>query len=93
MAGKRYRPIKDWSDRARDKSPKGYNLIFVPEHPKSFNGGWYYEHRMVVEAHLGRVLDCTETVHHLNEVKSDCKIENLFVCTRLEHDRAVWLTA
>lgn len=92
MAGK-YRPITDWSGRARKPSPKGYTLIYVPEHPKSFDGGWYYEHRMAVEAHIGRVLDSTETVHHINETKTDCSLMNLFVCTRPEHDRAVWLTA
>lgn len=68
-------------------------LVKVPEHPKSFNGGWYYEHRLVVEASLGRVLESEVTIHHISEDKTDCSLDNLFLCTRSEHDQAVWLTA
>lgn len=70
----------------------GYVLVHVPEHLKSFNGGWYYEHRLVAERMLGRVLKTLETVHHINEDKTNNDWLNLFVCTRREHDRAVWLT-
>src|SRR5688572_8862076 len=93
LAGKKYyTPLKDWQDRPRMINGGGYVLIWVPEHPKSFDGGWYYEHRVAVEAHLGRVLHSSHTVHHISENKTDCSLRNLFVCTRVEHDRAVWLT-
>ena len=91
-AGKRYTPLKDWTSRHRTVNDGGYVLIWVPEHPKSFDGGWYYEHRMVIERHKGHVLPSTHTVHHISERKTDCSLSNLFVCTRAEHDRAVWLT-
>lgn len=93
LAGKKYVPLKNWSDRKRKTNDSGYILVWIPEHPKSFDGGWYYEHRVVLEAHHGRVLDSSETVHHISEDKSDCSIKNLFLCFRLEHDRAVWLTS
>lgn len=88
-----YRPLQKWHDRERKTNDNGYTIVFVPEHPKSFCGGWYYEHRLVAEKQFGRVLDTNETVHHISENKTDCSLLNLFVCTRTEHDRARWLTA
>lgn len=87
-----YRPLKKWYKRETTINENGYTLVKVPEHPKAFNGGWYYEHRLIAERHYGRVLESWETVHHISENKSDQSWDNLFVCTRKEHDKAVWLT-
>lgn len=87
-----YLPIQQWKKRDIKLHPKGYVMVKVPEHPKAFRGGWYYEHRLVMERELGRVLLTHETVHHLNEVKTDNREVNLFVCTRKEHDHAHALT-
>lgn len=88
-----YFPLQKWHNRERMLNDSGYTLVKVPEHPKSFNGGWYYEHRLVAEKKFGRILESWETVHHISENKKDCSLLNLFVCTRKEHDRAVWQTA
>lgn len=87
-----YRPIKDWSDRIYKLNSNGYVLIMCPEHPKSFLGGFYYEHRLVAEKHIGRILKSWETVHHISGDKTDNSLKNLFVCTRQEHDLADRLT-
>jgi len=63
----------------------GYVLIYEPDHPKAVGGGWVYEHRWLVEQDLGRVLDQNETVHHINGVKDDNRLENLIVMGAREH--------
>lgn len=87
-----YKPIGQWNKR-ESKIVDGYVLIKVPEHPRAFRGGWYYEHRLVAENQLGRLLQTYETCHHLNEVTFDNSPENIFVCTRKEHDSAHRLTS
>jgi hypothetical protein len=82
-----YRPISDWRGRKR-KVIDGYSLVWVPEHPKCFNGGWYYEHRLVMEKKYFRILKDWETVHHINSDKECNEEYNLFVCTRAQHMKA-----
>lgn len=88
----KYTPIQKWYKRDRKLNEHGYVLIHVPEHPKAFRGGWYYEHRLAAEAKIGRILNSWETVHHISGVKTDNASYNLFVCTRKEHDYADQLT-
>jgi hypothetical protein len=61
-------------------------LVKVPEHPRN-KSGWVFEHTLVAEREYG-YLDRWETVHHINEIKTDNRIENLFVCNRPQHDVA-----
>lgn len=86
---KSYRPIKSWYDREHCINDSGYILVMVPEHPKSFNGGWYYEHRLVAEKRVNRVLMPWETIHHISGDKTDNTWLNLFICTREEHNHAL----
>ena len=65
-----------------------YVLVKAPQHPKRNKDGLYWEHIIIAEQYLGRYLRSGESVHHINEIKTDNRIENLFVCTRLEHDKA-----
>lgn len=48
---------------------------------------WRYEHRAVLEAHLGRPLRRGEHVHHRNGDPLDNRPENLEALTAAEHNR------
>ncbi len=47
--------------------PKGYILIYIPQHPFSRKSGYILEHRLVVEKQIGRYLKPSEKCHHLGQ--------------------------
>lgn len=64
---------------------RGYRLIYKPEHPFAKGNGYVFEHRLVMEKHIGRYLAPNEIIHHLNSIKDDNRIENLIITNNVEH--------
>ncbi|MDI6732300.1 MAG: HNH endonuclease, partial [Planctomycetota bacterium] len=61
----------------RIRNSGGYVYILNLGHPFAKHRGYVAEHRLVVEKYLGRYLEPTEKVHHINNIKDDNRIKNL----------------
>ena len=89
---KGHSPIKSGSDSHKWKGgrhvhKRGYVYIYSPNHPKKNSYHYVYEHRLVMEKHIGRYLSENEIIHHINGVKDDNRIENLVITDPRNHRR------
>jgi hypothetical protein len=64
----------------------GYVLNRRPDHPNRNSAGCVLEHRLVMEALIGRYLLKHETVHHINGVRDDNRPENLELWSNSQPD-------
>jgi len=69
----------------RHKNRDGYVYVYKPNHPNARNGRYVFEHRIVMEKHLGRYLKSNEIVHHKDGNKTNNNISNLYLTTKEKH--------
>lgn len=81
--GRRGELASNWQG-GRQMSSAGYVKLHVHDHPDA-NNGYVFEHRLVMEQHLGRRLEQDEIVHHIDGDKTNNKIENLLLTHNGEH--------
>jgi len=70
------------------KHSAGYVRIYSPDHPACSKQEYVFEHRLVMEKHIGRYLTGIEIVHHINGKSGDNRLENLMLlASQKEHFR------
>jgi hypothetical protein len=62
----------------------GYMRIWKPEHPAADRNGYVYEHRLVMEQKIGRLLKAGEIVDHIDRDRTNNHPDNL----RLHENRS-----
>lgn len=63
----------------KHKLGNGYIVEYCPNHPRAYRNK-VYQHILVAEKKIGRLLNISEAVHHINGIKDDNRIDNIIVC-------------
>jgi hypothetical protein len=88
-AQRKYLSIPECLENASRKLDKkiGYVRVYCPMHPQANTWGYVYEHRLIMESILGRILNKEEHVHHINSIRWDNDPNNLKVLSSSEHSK------
>lgn len=88
MMSKRNKGKRNYFWKGGRIKQRGYVFIYSPNHPYRDNKNYVTEHRLVTEKYLGRYLEPKERIHHINGIKDDNHLENLYYFpSENEHQR------
>ena len=77
-----------FNKKHRTKHSQGYWLVWIKDHQYKNNSGYVPEHRLVMEKRIGRYINPkVEDVHHIDKDRKNNDIDNLLLCSRIEHIR------
>lgn len=63
-----------------------YIKIKAPKHPRADKNEMIFEHDLIVEQQIGRLLNENESVHHINQVRNDNRPTNLLLVSNQDHE-------
>lgn len=69
----------------------GYIYKYAPEYPGPKKGKYVLEHRLVWEEAHNKSLPKGWVIHHINNIKTDNRLENLYACRRGDHTSMTFL--
>lgn len=75
---KAHKREKAWNWKGGIAKSGGYIWILKPNHPKA-NRKYIKRSILVAEKYLGRFLNKGEIIHHINEIKDDDRLKNLYL--------------
>jgi|SRR5215212_1195990 len=64
---------------------EGYIRVYCPNHPNCNSRGYVREHRLVYEKYNKCCILPDIEIHHKNNVRTDNRIGNLILVSRIEH--------
>ena len=74
-----------WKWRGGKTTLNGYKARKVHDHPYATARGYVYDHRLIMEKSIGRYLEPTERVHHIDGNPLNNRLKNLIILTHREH--------
>ncbi len=67
----------------------GYMTIYQPEHHRASSIKRTYEHILLLEKYIGRSITKEERIHHIDFVRNNNKLDNLFLCESDSKHKAI----
>lgn len=68
-----------WNGGRYKDNTHGYIHILKPGHPYCDTRGYILEHRFIAGKYIGRYLTNIESIHHINGIRHDNRLENLYL--------------